>query len=149
MQEKDKQNTFLSLGELLERAARQCRAAERELRSFFDEVPEPEVLAYREMAERECELAEMLKTFARRAPETTLNTRVQFTLDCPERPAPQSAHGAAQQMVEFNEDLVESLQEQSRTMTPDSVAESLETLWRDTEALARQVSMTFLTMQDA
>lgn len=148
MQEKDKQNTFLSLGELLERAARQCRAAERELRSFFDGVPEPEVLAYREMADRECELAEMLKTFAKRAPETTLNTRVQFTVECPERPAPQSVYGAAQQMVEFNEDLVESLQEQSRMTTPDSVAESLETLWRDTEALARQISMTLLTMQD-
>ena len=148
MNEIPRQDTFLSLAEVLEQASQQCLNAERNLRGCLYQVSEPHSLALGEIAEHERDLAEILSSFAKNAPDGILETRFQYTLDTVTHPEPQDAFEAARSLIDSNERIVDELREQSLKAIPETVVETLDILWRDVEAVGRKISMIQVTMQD-
>lgn len=149
MNETPKQDTFLSLAEVLETAVQQCLNAERNLRGSLYQAGEPHTLALGEMAESERKLAALLSGFADKMPDKVLATRFQYTLDSIEYPEPRDPFEAASRLIEVNERIVDDLREQARNAVPASVGEALDVLWRDVEAMGRRISMIHVTMHDA
>ncbi|MEJ2530323.1 MAG: hypothetical protein P8Y92_00875 [Halioglobus sp.] len=148
MNETHKQDTFLSLAEVLENASDRCLNAERNLRGCLYKVGEPHSLALGEMAANERDLAELLSAFAKNAPEHVLETRFQYTLDTVAHPEPEDPFEAARYLIDNNERIVEELRGQARNATPERVVEALDVLWREVEAKGRRISMIHVTMQD-
>ncbi len=148
MNENHRQDTFLSLADVLQDAANRCLNAERNLRGRLYQVGEPHSLALGAMAANERALAELLSAFARNAPDNILNTRFQYTLDTVVHPQPEDAFQAVRRLIENNERIVDELREQARNAIPERVAEALDILWRDVEAKGRKISMIQVTMQD-
>jgi hypothetical protein len=141
-------HTYMPLREILSAAAKYCLTAAAKLDALSLEAPKTASLAWEEMASQEHELAKLIEDFACRGPVNLLDTQFQYTQVHALPGEPESVEEAVAQLVNFNHELTESLDQLALEVAPVELSEAMDELCREVTSIARRISMISTTMRD-
>jgi hypothetical protein len=141
--------TFVSVGDVLCGAAKRCLEAEADLKVLTRHGSDPLSMACEEIANHEHDLATLLERFTRRGPGNLLETRFQYTPEETIAPRPRTVEDAIAHLVALNYQLSEHLRQLVDNIAPHELAESLDALRREVDALGRKISMISVTLRDS